>query len=73
MNPHEQKAIIESVSERTVTVRLGDQRFEWPREQTPQVRKGDAVVIRVMTETQATTDRHEQARVVLKELLGGER
>ncbi|HEY8108877.1 MAG TPA: hypothetical protein VIF43_02630 [Patescibacteria group bacterium] len=73
MNPHEQKAVVESVSARTVTLRLGDRRFEWPREQAPDVRKGDTVVVRLLSEAQAETDRHEQARVVLKELLGGER
>lgn len=73
MNPHEQKAVVESVSARTVTLRLGNQRFEWPREQAPELRKGDSVMVRLLTEAQAVTDRHEQARIVLKELLGGGR
>jgi hypothetical protein len=73
MNPHEQKAVVESVSGQTITLRLGQQRFEWPREHAPDLGEGDTVVVRLLTETQATADRHEQARIVLKELLGGER
>ena len=30
-------------------------------------------MVRLLTEAQAVTDRHEQARIVLKELLGGGR
>lgn len=70
MNPHEQKAVVESVSARTVTLRLGERRFDWPREHAPELRKGDAVTVRLLTETQAAADRHEQARTMLKELLG---
>ena len=73
MNSHEQKAVVESVSERAVTLRVDGQRFEWPRDQAPDLRKGDTVTVRLLSEAQAVADRHEQARVVLKELLGGGR
>lgn len=73
MNPHEQHAVVESVSEEHIVLSVGGITLQWPRTQAPRVKPGDTVIIRLLTEQQATTDRHEQARVVLKELLGGER
>lgn len=73
MNPYEYKAVVESISDQELVLNLGNGRqVTWPRKNAPIVRKGDSVVVRLMTEEQATTDRHEQARAILKELLGGE-
>jgi hypothetical protein len=73
MNPHEQKAVVESVSGGKLVLKLDDGgSLSCSAQNAPSTKPGDKVVVRILTETQATTDRHEQARVVLKELLGGE-
>ncbi|MEX1113424.1 MAG: hypothetical protein WD603_02135 [Patescibacteria group bacterium] len=73
MNAHDRQATVVSVSDRHIVLSLDGKTFEWPREAAPRVSEGDTMIVRLMTESQAATDRHEQARAVLKELLGGGR
>ncbi|MDP9211661.1 MAG: hypothetical protein M3N59_00035 [bacterium] len=73
MNPHDRQATVVSVSDRHIVLSLDGKTFEWPREAAPNVSAGDTMTVRLMTEAQAAADRHEQARVVLRELLGGGR
>lgn len=73
MNSHDRQAVVVSVSDQRIVLSLDGTTVEWPREQAPGVSEGDRLIVRLLTASQADTDRDEQARVILKELLGGGR
>ena len=56
------------------TLEIAGQRLRWPLDRLPAgVHEGDQVLLRLLTESMAEADRHEQARAILSEILGAAR
>ena len=71
---HSIKAVVTDVSPRGITLDVGGQTLQWPRHALPEdLRQGDQVSLRLLTERMEYADRQEQARAILSEILGAVR
>lgn len=73
MDEHYQiPALVLRLGEHTATLQLADQTVAWPRDRLPEdVREGDTVHVRIASKQTELTERHERARAMLTEILGG--
>ncbi len=65
-------AVIRQITGRQALVEISGQAVSWPVEALPDnVKEGDTVRLQMLTDHQVETDRHELARAILEEILGG--
>lgn len=65
-------ALIRHVAGDHALVEVSGQAIPWPADALPDgVKEGDTVRLRMLTAHQAETDRHELARAILEEIIGG--
>ena len=68
---NELTATIRQVTADRATLDLSGQIVSWPAAALPAgAKEGDTVRLRMLTEHQAESDRHELARAILSEILG---
>ena len=71
---HSLKARVVALAADSATLDVGGQQLRWPTDRLPGgVREGDLLLVRLLTETMAEADRHEQARAILSQILGASR
>lgn len=66
------KATVQDIDGEHAVLEVGGQPLRWPAGQLPaNIKKGDTLVLRALTERQSTVEPHERARAILTEILGG--
>lgn len=66
-------AVIRQIAGDQALVEISGRAVPWPADLLPDgAKEGDTVRLRMLTDRQAETDRHELARAILEEILGAD-
>lgn len=72
MDKHDLTAVVRELTNAGAKLDLGGQTITWPtHELPPDLKQGDEVSLRLLTQAALDADRHENARTILTEILGG--